>query len=188
MRPLFLRTNGQVSTNRKIFSAALTVGLLSAVAKAGGTLKELIVAHSFGRGDALDAFLIAFLLPSFLLNLVMGALGSALIPTLVKTRQDQGPEAAQKLLSSTMLLSMVALTLIAALLGLLVPYYLPYLASSFPAEKVRLTRELLYCLLPFVLFSGFATFVSSILNAGERFALPAIVPLVTSLVTIALLL
>src|SRR4051812_356656 len=98
--------NGQDSTNSKIFRAALTIGLVSTLAKAGAVLKDLVVAHMFGRSDALDAFLIAFLVPSFVLALVMGSLGSALIPVLVETRQKSGTDAEQKLLSSMMFLSM----------------------------------------------------------------------------------
>src|SRR5947209_2667303 len=86
---------GQDSTNRKIFRAALTIGLVSTVAKVCVAFKDLIVAHTFGRSDALDAFLIAFLLPSFVLNLVMGSLGSALIPVLVEARQKRGTGAEQ---------------------------------------------------------------------------------------------
>src|SRR5690349_6318186 len=75
------------SINRKIFRAALIVSMFSILARIAGTSKELIIARSFGRGDALDAFLIAYLLPSFTMNLLMGALGSALLPVLIETRQ-----------------------------------------------------------------------------------------------------
>src|SRR5215471_14428430 len=94
------------SVNRKIFRAVLVVGLLTAVVKSAATVKELIVARWFGRGDAIDAFLIAFLLPSFLLGLMMGALESALVPTFIRTRQQQGILAAQRLFSSVLLLTL----------------------------------------------------------------------------------
>ena len=130
------RKSGQDSTNRKIFRAALTIGLVSTVAKGGAVLKDLVVAHVFGRSDALDAFLIAFLVPSFVLALVMSSLGSALIPVLVETRQKRGTEAEQKLLSSMMFLSMSVLILIAVVLGFFAPFYLHILGSSFSARKV----------------------------------------------------
>jgi putative peptidoglycan lipid II flippase len=177
--------SGQDSTNRKIFRAALTIALVSTAAKSGAVLKDLVVAHVFGRTAALDAFLIAFLLPAFVLNLVMGSMGSALIPVLVEARQKRGAEAEQKLLSSMMLLSMSFLILIAALLGFFAPLYLPVLGSSFSAAKLMLTRKILYCLLPFMVFSGLATFVSGVLSAYKKFALPALVPIVSPLITIA---
>src|SRR2546423_13520671 len=173
------------SINRKIFGAALTVGLVSILAKAGLAVKVLVVAQPFGRSDALDAFLIALLLPSFVLNLLRGALGSTLIPVLVETRQKQGTEAGRDLLSSIVFLSMIALIGMVVILGIFAPYYLPYLGSNFPAEKLHLTRELLYLLLPSIFFGGLATFMAAVLNGGEKFALPALVPLATPLATIA---
>jgi len=111
-------------------------------------------------------------------------LDSALIPSLVETRQNQGNQAAQRLFSSMILLSVLALLGLALLLGLLAPYYLPYLGSGFTAAKLRLTRDLLYILLPFIFFSGVAGSASALLNATEKFALPALAPLLTILVTI----
>ena len=124
----------------------------------------------------------------FVLDLVMGSLGSALIPVLVETRQKRGAEAEQKLLSSMMFLSMSVLILIAAVLGFFAPFYLPFLGSSFSRDKLLLTRKILYCLLPFIVFSGLATFVSGVLSAYKKFALPALVPIATPLITIAAIL
>jgi putative peptidoglycan lipid II flippase len=187
MKLPFSSRNGVETTNRKILRAVIIVGVLSAVAKAGAMGKELIVAKVFGRGDALDAFLIAFLLPSFVLNLVMGALGAAFVPVFVETREKHGVDGAQKVFSNVLTLSVITLAVLCAILGVLAPYYVPLLGSSFSPDKLHLTRELLYWILPYVLFSGVATFVSSVLNTGESFALPAIVPVVTPLATICLL-
>ncbi len=57
------------SVNRRILAALLTVGGLSVVVKAAATFKELAVAYRFGTGDAVDAFLIAFLVPSLVINI-----------------------------------------------------------------------------------------------------------------------
>jgi putative peptidoglycan lipid II flippase len=187
MRDWFFRTLARDSPNVKVFRAAVVIGLLTVVVKAGGTTKELVVARWFGRSDALDAFVIAFLLPSAMVGIVIGALQNALLPPFVATRaQDQ--EAAQRLFSSVLLLASVGLSGAAVLLGLLAPLYLPYLASGFSAAKLELTRELIYALLPLALFSGIASCASAVLNAGERFALPAITPLVTPLATIVFIL
>lgn len=174
------------TTNRKIFRAALIVGFLGLIAKLVATLKELIIARSFGRGDEVDAFLIAFVLPAFVLNIGMSALGAALVPIFVETRQDHGTETANQLLANMMLLGVVVLVAVAALLGLLAPLYLPFLGHSFSPAKLELTRELLYLLLPWIVFSGVATLAAAVLNASEKFAVPALTPLLTSIVTIGL--
>jgi putative peptidoglycan lipid II flippase len=175
------------STNQKIFFAAVTVAVVGMLAKAGMTAKELLVAKVFGRGDDLDAFLIAFLLPAFIVNLAMGSLSVAFLPMFVETREKHGAQASQKLFSNVLLLSVAALAVLTAMLGVFAPYYLTLLGSNFSPAKLLLTRMLLYWVLPFVLFNGVSLFITSALNAGEKFALPALVPLITPLITITLL-
>ena len=180
-------TAGSNSINRQIFRAAVIIGLLTLLAKTAIAIKEVLVARWFGRDDSLDAFLIAYLVPYFVMSLAIGALVSAFVPTFVETREKQGIAAAQRLFSSALFLSVIVVIPLTILLAVLAPYYLPYMGSSFSPTKLRLTRELLYVMLPFVLFGGVAVFVSAVLNAGEKFALPALAPLVTPVVTILFL-
>jgi putative peptidoglycan lipid II flippase len=162
----------------------MAVGLATVVVKAGTTLKDLAVAHSFGRSDSLDAFLFAFMLPLFALNLVVGAISAALIPVLVETRQKEGVAAAQRLLATITLLTASGLVTVALFLAFLAPLYLPYLGHSFAPEKQLLTRQFLYYLAPWLVLSGLAAFLACVLNAVEKFAVPALVPLLTPLATL----
>ncbi len=143
-----------LTANRKIFQAAAVVALFSSIVLLGSVAKELVVAKWFGRGDALDAFVIAFLLPSFLANLVAGSVNSALIPAFVQVREREGKEATQRLFSSVMVSTLGLLVGVSILVGLLAPYCLPLLGSGFSAGKLALTRQLRYVLLPFVALSG----------------------------------
>lgn len=170
--------------NAKIFRAGAVVSILGASVSAMIAIKDLVIARYFGRSDAIDAFLIAYLLPSFVVNLAIGSLGVALIPVLVDVRRQKGLESAQELVSAVGVLSLFALVALALVLGLLCPLYLPYLGSAFSPEKLRLTRDLLWALLPFVVFSGMSLYITSVSNAGERFALPAATPLITPVVVI----
>jgi len=49
--------------------------------------KELVVAWRFGISNELDAFLIALLVPSFIINLVAGSFNSSFIPTYIRVRE-----------------------------------------------------------------------------------------------------
>ncbi len=88
------------SVNRRIFAAMVTVGSFSALVKLAAAAKEMVIAYQFGAGDALDAFLIAFLLPQFAVTLVSGSLNAALIPTYIQVREREGHRGALRLLSS----------------------------------------------------------------------------------------
>ena len=182
------QTSSSLTPGRKIFNAAASVAACSALAGFASTAKELAVARWFGRGDALDAFLIAFLLPSFLVNLVAGSFNAAMIPTFIQVREREGKEAAQRLFSGVMVVSLGLLVGVSVVVGVLAPYFLPLMGSGFSPAKLMLTRRLLYALLPFIALSGLAVAWTAILNAGEHFGLPALSAILTPLSIIAFLL
>jgi putative peptidoglycan lipid II flippase len=160
------------------------MGLLTFGAHLVAMAKELVVAASFGTGDALDAFLIALVLPTFIINVIAGPFQSALIPTYIQVREQEGLEGAEAILSNIMIYSMGVLLVITVILGLLGSSILPILASGFDSEKIALTKMIYYCLLPMIVIQGVVTIWSAVLNAGRRFFLVAISPAVVPLVIV----
>lgn len=146
--------------------------------------KELVVAWKFGTKDALDAFLIAFMLPFFVTSVVAASFNAALIPTYIRVREKEGDQAAQKLFSSFMVLSLVLLMVLTILMVVTAPFYLPFLASGFNLEKLNLTRHILYVIAPIVVGSGLVAIWGAILNANEKFALAALTPVIIPITTI----
>lgn len=181
------RDRASHSVNYRILGAVITVALLTLFVKFLGMAKELVVAWRFGTGDQLDSFYIGYLVPEVIINVVAGAFNTALIPTYIKVREQEGQVKANKLLSSATVLSLAILsfTTVGLLLG--APLYLPRLASGFSPEKLDLTYKLLWTASPLVLLTGLLTIWSGVLNAGERFALAAIAPIIFPLLTIMLL-
>src|SRR6185503_14581895 len=107
----------QGSVNRRIFAAMLTVGTLTAAVKVVSTFKEMVVARQFGVSDGLDALLIAYLLPSFAINVVAGSFNAALVPTYIQVREQEGHQAAQRLFSSVVVWSAALLIGVSILMG-----------------------------------------------------------------------
>jgi putative peptidoglycan lipid II flippase len=175
------------STNRRIFTAMLTVGALSVIVKLAATFKEVAFAHRFGASDELDAFLIAFVLPSVVMNIAAGSFNAALIPTYIEVREGDGREAAQRLFASVMVWTMALLVAVAMLMALVAPLALPLLGSGFSPAKLALTEQLFYLLLPALPLSGLFVTWAAVLNAGERFALAALAPALTPVATILVL-
>jgi putative peptidoglycan lipid II flippase len=175
------------SINRQIFGAAAIVGLSTILVKVLTVSKELVVAWRFGTGDELDAFLIALVVPSFIINVVAGSFNVALIPTYVKVREQQGRIASQKLFSGVMVWSLGLLVVTTVVMMATAPLYLPLIASGFDAQKLNLTLYLLWAIAPIVLLAGVLNIWTAVLNAGERFALAAISPIFTPAITILLI-
>jgi putative peptidoglycan lipid II flippase len=175
------------STNRKIFGAAITVGLGTGFVKVASVVKELVVAWKFGTADELDAFLIALVVPFFITNIIAGSFQAALIPTYIRVREQEGIAAAQKLFSGATVWSLGLLAITTILMLVLSPLILPLIARGFSPEKLDLTYKLLWVISPIILLSGVMTIWGAVLNAGERFALVAVAPIVTPAITMLFL-
>lgn len=168
------------ATNRRIFTTAFMLAVLTLAVKVVSMFKEMTVAAWFGTGDEMDAFLIAFLLPAYVINVVAGSLNAALIPIQIEVRERYGKLAAHHLFRSVSALNTGILLLAMLLLAGVAPLLLPYLASGFSPEKAALTQRLFFLLLPCVLIMGLATSWEALLNACERFRLAAIAPAAVS--------
>jgi len=176
------------SVNRKIIGAAAIVAVFTAVAKVIFFGKELVTAWRFGTQDTLDAFLIAYAVPMFAINLIAGSFNSALMPVYIQTREQEGYGSANSLYASVMTLGLLFLIACTGLIVLSAPVYLRILASGFNPDKLKLTLNLLYVTSPVIVLSGVATIRGAVLNAGEKFLAPALIPAVTPLFTILLIL
>lgn len=176
------------SANRRIFAASAVVGALSLLGLVGSMAKEVVVARQFGRGDAVDAFLIAFMLPAFAINVVAGSLNSSMVPAVVRVTTRDGGEHGIRLFSSALTCTLLLLVAVSALLAALFPYIIPLLAANFAPEKQAMTQTLFYILLPTITISGVAAIWSGMLNAGRRFAAAAATPLAIHAAAIACLL
>jgi putative peptidoglycan lipid II flippase len=165
-----------------------TVGGWTAAVKVAGALKVILAARLFGAGDAMDAYLIAFLVPSFFIDVLGGSLDSALIPSLIEVRQRKGRAAAEALYSSVLASAGAALLLAALLAAVLSGWLLPVLASGFAPAKLRLTQRLLLLMIVVAPFNALSSTWRAVLNSEHRFAYAAAVPMATPIASIAALL
>jgi putative peptidoglycan lipid II flippase len=172
------------SVNRLIFRAALSVSAAGVLVKLVATFKEVAVAGVYGRSDAMDAFLAAALIPGLLVNLISESMNQALVPTLIRIREQEGRDCAQQLLSNSMLWMCLLLAAASVAMALAAHGFFPLIASNFPAAKLDLSIRLFYGLLPIVLITGIATNCTAVLNTFDRFVLPALAPMAISVAMI----
>lgn len=151
-----------------------------------GLVRGFIIYRTFGTNEQLDSFNAANRFTELLFNLMAGgALASAFIPTftglLIKEKRDQ----AWKLASSIANLLFLILTAAAILAWIFAPQIVRHglfvLAPDQPLGQEELTISLLRLLLPTVVIFGLSGLVMGILNAHQRFWLPAIAPAMYSL-------
>ncbi len=170
--------------NQRILRATVAVTAAGVAVKAVATIKEFVVAATFGRSDAMDAFLTAALIPGLLVNLVAESMNQALIPNLVLARDSQGEEQARRLFSNALVWSSGLLLLASLAMTLTARWTFPLLAWQFSPAKLELAERLFFAQIIVILASGIASNCTAVLNSLERFALPALIPLATPLTII----
>ena len=172
------------TVRNKILSAAAVVGIFTIVVQVGGFAKELTVASWFGTGDAFDAFLIALLVPTFVVNVLAGSLSASFLPTFIRVYKNQGLAGAQKVLTGVITGFLFFGLILSVILIVFTPLYLPALCSGFSPEKLKLAQMILYALVPIILLKGLSTICAGVLNALDNFALAAILPILGPLAAI----
>jgi putative peptidoglycan lipid II flippase len=177
---------GSGPASRQIARAAGTVMLALLFTQIIGLLRGIIIYRTFGTHADLDSFNAANRVTEVLFNLVAGgALGSAFIPTFTGLLIHGKKPLAWRLASAIANLLLLVLVLISGLAIILAPLIVKrglfVLAPDLPAGQEVLTVNLLRIMLPTVVIFGLSGLVMGILNAHQRFWLPAIAPAMYSL-------
>lgn len=179
-----------------LFAPARTVGLATLASRVLGLVRDMACASFFGAGVLWDAFVLAWTIPNLFRRFFgEGALQSALVPTFVETLERRGPGAAHRLANSVLGLCLVLLAgltaLAMALAWVLARTVLPVgevaatLAFVGKLEATEATLALVGRLLPYLPLVCMATVLSALLQARDRFLVPALAPAVLNLAWIA---
>lgn len=177
----------QYSLPRRSFLDVSRVASMSIAVKAAGAIKTAISARVFGLSNALDAYLIAFSILSFVCDCLAGALAPALVPVFVKRAMKDGKQALYARYGATLYAAVFLLSGVGVLVTVFRGTILVLFASAFPPEKVVLTRGLILVLAPIFPLTGVSAVWRSLLNSESRFAIAAISPVTTPVIAILFL-
>ncbi len=165
-------------TGRQIAQAAGVLVLGFVLSRLLGLLRDAILAAIFGGGTAFEAYVAAARPPETLFFVVAGgALGSAFIPTFTSYLEQGERKEAWHLANAAitlMALIMVALAGLAAIFAR--PIVASVLAPQFEAQKQALAADLMRIMMLSPIIFSISGLLMGILNAHQRFLLPAIAP------------
>lgn len=170
------------NATRQIARAAGTVMFAFVLNSLMGLLRQVLITRAFGTDAALDAFYAASRLPEILFSLIAGgALASAFIPTFTSYLQkEDAPTATQDawhLASSVANLVGLTLAAVSAIAWVFAPQLVGgVLVPEFSAAQQALTVELLRIQLLTPVVFGLSGLLMGVLNAHQRFFLPALAP------------
>ncbi|MEZ5618840.1 MAG: lipid II flippase MurJ [Rhodocyclaceae bacterium] len=171
-----------------LVGSGITVAAVTAVTFVGLFVRDIVMARLFGLGGELDAFVVAAVVPMFLVAVLSVPIGTAIVPVFLAVRERASAAAAQTLARR------VAMTFLAAGLVLAVGVALagPALMetagwTALPEKSARVQAITLWMLAIFV-FSGLVTLANGLLNALGHYIVPAAAQVIVPVVAIAALL
>jgi putative peptidoglycan lipid II flippase len=168
-----------MSHDREVAKNAGVVGAATLLSRVLGLVREQVMAVMFGAGFATDAFNVAFRIPNLLRDLFAeGAMSSAFVPTFTAVRAHEGKEAGWEFGRQLMLWLATVLLAVCVVGWITAPWLVRAFAPGFGAVagKIELTVRLTRVMLPFLPTVALAAVAMGMLNANDRFSVPALAP------------
>lgn len=154
-----------------------------------GFIRDLVLARVFGADAASDAFFVAFKIPNFFRRLFgEGAFATAFIPVLTEYKETKTHSDLQQLVNHVAGTLGLILLIFTALGMLAAPLVISLFAFGWVVDgedaKITLAADMLVLTFPYLLFISLTAFAGGILNAHNRFAVPAFTPVLLNLILI----
>jgi putative peptidoglycan lipid II flippase len=158
-------------------SASLVSGAVL-VSRVSGLLRETVMAHLFGAGRVFDAFSLGFRIPNLTRDLFgEGALSSAFIPVFSEYLETKGRKEAARL-ANLVATAVILIVGVVCVLGVVAsPWLVGWLAGAWAGAdpgKFRLAIHMTRIMFPFLLLVALAAQAMGILNACNRYGVPAL--------------
>lgn len=163
---------------RHLFRSSVIVIALFALGKVVGLFRARLVAQAFGTSPEFDAFTAANQLPEvFFVLIAGGSLAAAFIPIYSQYLTQESRAESTRLANTVLTLVIFLLGSISAIGAIFAPWLAQHvLVPDFPAAQQALTAQIMRVILIQTTIFGIGGVLSSILNAHQHFALPALAP------------
>lgn len=166
----------------------LSFSSMTMISRVLGLVRDWSINYSFGANSVTDAFWVAFRIPNFLRRLFAeGSFSTAFVPVFTQVKETR-PHADLRELMARVSGTLGAIVLLVTALGLI---FTPQVAMIFnpgavddPA-KFGTIVDLLRLTFPFLLFVSLTALAGGALNSFNRFAIPALTPVILNLCMIA---
>jgi putative peptidoglycan lipid II flippase len=163
---------------RHLLRSSVIVIALLGLGKLTGLLRLRLISGNFGTTSAYDAFTSANQLPEVFVTLISGgALAAAFIPVYSKYLADRSSKDSLHLANTILTLVLAVLGSISALAILFAGPISRFLVPGYDAETQALMADLMRIILLQTTLYGLGGVLSSILNAHQHFAIPALAPI-----------
>jgi putative peptidoglycan lipid II flippase len=158
---------------RLVVSAAWVIGLLL-LGKVVGLAKDVVVASRFGTTVEIDAFLVAFTIPTIIVEWFRGPIRSGFIPLFTESFEQKGEKESWRATGVFLGDLLAAMACIAVAAFILAPWIVSAVAPGFDAATRALTTTLVRIMLVSVALAPLGGVLSNLNHCYGNFAVPGI--------------
>jgi putative peptidoglycan lipid II flippase len=172
-----------------LLQSSAIVGVGTALSRVSGFLRVAAIAYALGVTTAAGVYSYANETPNIVYELLIGGILTAtLVPQFVRHLQQDDREATSAVVTAAMLALVVVTILGVVLAPFIVDIYTLRVSGPGRAEQQELATKLLRLFMPQILFYGFTTLATALLQARRRFAAAAFAPILNNVVVICIFL
>lgn len=165
----------------KLLKSTAVVSFFTLLSRISGFVRDWFMLRMFGATMWTDAFLVAFRIPNFMRRLFAeGSFSLAFVPVLNEIKSQDKDAYLKQFVNHVFGCLLVVLLVVLALMELFAPGVVHIFApgiSDDPPEVFVATVDMLRLTLPYLLLISLVAFSGSILNSFNRFAVPAMTPI-----------
>ncbi|WP_269791191.1 murein biosynthesis integral membrane protein MurJ [Stenotrophomonas sp. Iso1] len=166
----------------------LSFSSMTMISRVLGLVRDQVITTTFGSNATTDAFWVAFRVPNFLRRLFAeGSFATAFVPVFTEVKETR-PHADLRELMARISGTLGGVLLLVTALALIFAPQLASLFASAPAAdpaKQGLLIDLFRLTFPFLLFVSLTALAGGALNSFQKFAMPALTPVILNLCMIA---
>ncbi len=178
------------SMSKKLLKSTGIVSLMTLVSRISGLIRDVVMANVLGASGVADAFFVAFRIPNFLRRIFAeGAFSQAFVPVFSELTERNTQEAKTFVNAATGMLALA--TFVLSVLGIifapaLISLYAPGYQSQ--PEQFAQTVDALRFMFPYLFCISLVALSGGVLNTVNRFAIPAVTPVLLNICLIAAML
>ncbi len=170
---------------RGAIAASVQVSMLNFFGKVLGLVKTLVIAWTFGASGIMDAFLVAYMLPTVVPNVLKGIVSASFIPRYMESLRDASTSGQWRGVNTLFTMMLSAVAFLATLMALNPLIVVDLIAPGLESESRATAGELLRIMSLAAVVLGLNAVLSAIAYAQSRFVVASLEGIVSNVFIIA---
>ena len=168
----------------KILKSAFIVSAMTFISRISGLIRDIALANYLGSGAAADAFFVAFRIPNLFRRVFAeGAFSLAFVPVFSQYHHTRSELQTREFVNRMLARLGLAVFLVCVLGVVFSDQLIGLIAPGFKAdpEKFKMASDALRITFPYLFFISLVAMAAGIFNTFDRFAIPAITPVLLNI-------